>query len=644
MTNNYDVVAMGAGHNGLVAAAYLAKAGKKVLVLERKAWPGGGVATREINTPGYWHDEHSSVHIMIQGNPMIRQDELGLQSKFGLKYHYGTPYAMIFPDQTSLIAHQDLDKTCEGIARISRRDAETYRRFAKRAIAMLPMFGAGLYVPPTPMGAFVTMLDGSEQGREVLEAMQRSSLEIANQSFESEKVRIWLLRLVSENLQLPDELGTGFGLYLMPGLMHGFGVSQPVGGSGKLSESLVRCIEHYGGEVRCNSEVTRILTSGGRATGVRLSSGEELSAKDGVIGAIHPHRLHAFLDGVPERVLVRAERASLAAFSIMVSHYDLKQRARFRAGEEVSHAIMLEFMASERLSDMLDDFDALRRGRITERVLGAGGDESINDPSRVPPGRGMFHGITFAPFNLEEGGSARWDEIREEMGDRSLRHYQQFVSNLTSDNIIQRTVVTPLDHARNMPNSMVGGDVHGVAPYFYQTAGHRPTPDLSQYTVPGVEGFYLVGPFLHPGGGVFGAGRATAIRMFEHLGLDFDKVAGGDTGQGKSRTTTLGAGANAGAGGAAAAGATSGGARGGGHTVTLYGPANEDLMTIQTIGRDGDDLVVKGQVYGTMPLTAKLRPEQARRLLKMMGFSLIPLLFTFLFRRSRTRATPGEPQ
>jgi MFS family permease len=83
MTNTFDVVAMGAGHNGLVAAAYLAKAGKKVLVLERKPWPGGGVVTREINTPGYWHDEHSSVHIMIQGNPMIRQDELGLQSRSG---------------------------------------------------------------------------------------------------------------------------------------------------------------------------------------------------------------------------------------------------------------------------------------------------------------------------------------------------------------------------------------------------------------------------------------------------------------------------------------------------------------------------------------------------------------------------------
>lgn len=521
----YDIVAMGAGHNGLVAAAYLAKAGKKVLVLEKKAWPGGGVVTREINTPGFWHDEHSSVHIMIQGNPLIREDELGLLSKFGLSYRSGTPYAMIFSDQSTLVAYKDLDKTCEGIAKLSPKDADAYRTLVKKGIEILPMMSAGMYAPPIPMGAFFAMMDQSEEGREVLDSMQRSSLEIVNQLFENEKVKVWLLRLITENLQTPEELGTGFGLFIMPALMHGPGVSQPVGGSGKLTEALVRCIEHYGGEVRCNAEVSKILSSGGRATGVRLSTGEEFQAKDAVIGAIHPHVLRKFMDGVPERVLQRAERTTLAAFSIMVSHYDLHRQAQFYAEDPaVRDAIMLEFMATDRLVDMLDDFDALKRGRITPRVLGAGGDESIGDSTRAPPGKGLLHGITFAPYNLEEGGAARWDEIKEEMGDRSLRHYQKFIKNLTSDNIIARTVVTPLDHARNMPTSMPGGDVHGVAPYFYQMNGHRPTPDLAQYTVPGVERFYLVGPFMHPGGGVFGAGRATAMRMFEDLGMDFDKI------------------------------------------------------------------------------------------------------------------------
>jgi phytoene dehydrogenase-like protein len=525
MNKNYDVVAMGAGHNGLVAAAYLAKAGKKVLLLERRAFPGGGVVTRELNTPGYWHDEHSSVHIMIQANPMILNDELGLMSKFGMKYRYDTPYAMIFEDGSTLVAHQDLDKTCEGIAKFSQKDAEAYRRWAIRSMEILPMFTAGLYSPPLPMGAFFAMMDSSDEGREILDYMQRSSLDLANQLFETDRMKMFLLRLVSENLQMPDELGTGFGLFLMPGLMHSYGVSQPVGGSGKLTEALVKCIEHYGGEVRCNAEVKRVIVKAGRAVGAELIDGEQLMARDGVIGAIHPMVMRQFVEGVPENVLKRGERVSLAPFSLMVMHYDLKKPCEFYAGKDVHGAIMLEFMADRNLDEMLESFDLLRRGKISPRVLGAGGDESLGDPTRVPPGAGMMHGITFAPYHLADGGASKWDEIREQMGDRSEAHYRKFIRNLTSDNIIARKVVTPLDHARNMPNSMPQGDVHGVAPYFYQIAGHRPTPDYAQMTVPGVERLYLVGPFLHPGGGVYGAGRAAAMKLFEDLKLDFDKVA-----------------------------------------------------------------------------------------------------------------------
>jgi phytoene dehydrogenase-like protein len=526
MASQYDVVAIGAGHNGLVAAAYLAKAGKKVLLLERKAWPGGGVATREINTPGYWHDLHSSVHIMIQGNPMLTEDELGLIGKFGLKYRYSdVPYASIFEDQSTIVTYRDLDKACESIAKISPRDAEAYRAFVHKSQQFLPLFMSGLYAPPLPMGAFVAMLDQSDEGRELFAYMQRSCLDIANEVFESEKVKVHFLKLVSENLQMPDELGTGMGLFLMPGIMHTYGVSQPVGGSGKLTDALVRCIEHFGGEVRCNAEVARVVTSSGRATGVELQDGERISARDGVIGAIHPHRLRQFVSGLDAGVLRRAERTSLATFSLFVSHYDLREPVRYRCGSEVNEAIMLEFMSSSRLADLLDDFDALRRGRVSERRLVAGGDESLGDPTRVPPGKGMFHGITFAPYALAEGGAARWDDYKEAFGDLSLATYRRYVENLTSDNIVARTVHSPLDLERSSPNSMVGGDVHGVAPFFYQTVGHRPTPDLGQYTVPGVERLYLVGPFMHPGGGVYGAGRATAIKMFEDLGLDFDRTA-----------------------------------------------------------------------------------------------------------------------
>jgi phytoene dehydrogenase-like protein len=513
---------------------------------------------------------------------------------------------------------------------------------------MLPLILSGLYAPPLPMGALVAMLDQSEEGRMMFDAMQRSSLEVANRVFESDKLKIHLLRLVSENLQMPDELGTAMGLYLMPGIIHSYGVSQPVGGSGKLSEALVRCIEHHGGEVRCNSEVRRVLVNSGRATGVELADGESIFAHDAVIGAIHPHKLRQFVSGVAEGVLERAEKTTLASFSLFVSHYDLHRPAKFYAGEEVGRATMLEMLSTSHLSEMLDDFDSLRRGRISERRLIAGGDESINDASRVPPGKGLFHGITFAPYDLADGGPGRWDAIKEEIGDRSLDAYRRFVANLTADNIIARSLYSPLDLERGSPNSMVRGDVHGVAPFFYQSVAHRPTPDLGQYTVPGVDRLYLVGPFMHPGGGVFGAGRATAIKMFEDMGMNFAATV---------QPSASASNAAAGSGRAGAADAPSvdaprpdavrlGAARLDAPRVdapidsvqragmTVYGAQDEILMNVTAIESQGNELVVKGRIFGTMPMTAKIRPEEMRAAFRILSFKRILFLLSLVFRRS----------
>ena len=519
-----DILVLGAGHNGLTAAAYMAKAGKKVLVLERKPHFGGGVSTREITVPGYRHDEHSNVHIMIQGNPMIRADELGLIGKFGLKYIYPElPHATIFDDGRVIRSWKDLDRTCQGIADFSPRDAEAYRKFVTASQQVLPMMMAGLYSPPFPMGAFVAMMDQSDEGRFLLDTMSRSALDVVNQYFESDLLKIHIVRLVTENLQMPDELGTGMGAFLMPGIIHTFGVSMPEGGSGRLSEALVRCIEHYGGEVRCNADVKRVIVSSGRAVGLELSDGETLMAKDGVIGAIHPHVLRKFVAETPEPVLERAERVTLSTFSINLMHLALKERAILRAPEGEG-AVMTELMSTDSLHEMLLDYDKLRRGTVPERRLIAGGDNTSNDPTRAPAGAGVFYGVTFAPYNLHDGGAAAWDAVKQEIADGSLAYYRKFFSNLTDDNILARVIRSPVDHERDSPASFIGGDIHGCAPFMYQSVAHRPTPDLGSYTVPGVENLYLVGPFMHPGGGVFGAGRATAIQMMDDMDIDYDKV------------------------------------------------------------------------------------------------------------------------
>lgn len=524
--STYDIVVMGAGHNGLTAAAYMAKAGKKVLVLERKPHFGGGVSTRELIRPGFWHDEHSNVHIMIQGNPMLRQDELGLLGRFGLEYIYPElPHASIWEDGTIVRSWKDLDRTCEEIASFSPRDAESYRTFAKASMAALPMFMSGLYAPPFPMGAFVAMMDQSDEGRFLLDVMSRSALDVVNQYFESDLLRLHILRMVTENLQMPDELGTGMGAFLMPGIIHTYGCSMPRGGSGQLSKALVRAIEHWGGEVRCSAEVRRVIVSSGKAVGLELTTGESFMAKDGVIGAIHPHVLRKFVAETPEPVLQRAERVTPSTFSINLTHLTLKERLKLKVGND-TNAMMTELMDFYTMRDMLLEYDKLRRGLTAPRLI-AGGDNTIFDPSRAPDGAGVFYGVNFAPYELFDGGHGAWDERKEEVADAALAQYRKFYSNLTEDNITGRLIRSPIDHERDSPASFIKGDIHGCAPFMYQSVGHRPTPDLGSFRVPQIEGLYLVGPFMHPGGGVFGAGRATAIQMMDDMGIDFDKVCGG---------------------------------------------------------------------------------------------------------------------
>ncbi len=614
--SNYDVVIMGAGHNSLTVGGYLAKAGKKVLLLERHSYAGGGVATQQILTPGYWHDLHSSVHIMIQANPLITSDELDLFSKHGMKYKYSdVPHATIFSDQSALMTYKDLDKTCEGISRFSQKDAESYRRFVTLGQSLLPMIMPGMYKPQPPLGQMVAMLDGNEQGRVVLDLMQRSSLDIICEWFESEKVQMHIARAVSENLQLPDELGTGMGTIMFTALMHTYGVSQPYGGSGKLSEAMVRSIEANGGEIRYNAEVKRILVTGGRATGVEMADGEKILAQDAVVGSMHPHKLRQFVGGVAEPVLKRAERASLAAFSLFVSHYDLRQPIQFRTDNlDVEQAIMLTLCQHESMAEMQQDFDALKRGELIKKMFSAGNDESKSDPSRVPAGAGMWHSTGFAPYDLVEGGNSRWDELREEYG--QLRQEQQsiFVSNLNSENIIAHKFYTPLDLERNSPNSMVKGDVHGVAPYFYQSVGSRPTADLGQFRVPGVDGLYLVGPSMPPAGGVVGAGRAAAIIMFEDMGMDFNKIFGvvdESIKKVRARTTAPKDGA-----------------------MRLFDEFDEELMAVDSINVADDELVIKGKTFGTMPLVARLGPGDLRRAISLaMSPKKIWTVLCMLFRK-----------
>jgi phytoene dehydrogenase-like protein len=515
-----DVVVVGSGHNGLVAAAYLAASGKRVLVLERNGWFGGGVVTRELTVPGFRHDQHSMAHIFIHANPLLAADELQLKSRYGLKYVFPDPPMMsVFEDGSTLALHRDRERTCTEIAKFSKKDAEAYRRLSVQAAAWLPMVAATLYAPPTPLGASFAMLDQSRDGRDFWRVVQMSTHDVVCELFEHDKVRMHFARIAGENLVSPDEKATGLGIYVFVGFLEAYGIGVPIGGSGQLTDALIACIREHGGAVLADVDVARVTTSNGRATGVVTKAGQEYGAREAVIGAIHPHDLGRMVEGVDPAVVRAAEATQISPVACITVHAALREPLRFRSGLPVQ-AVMNELLPTS-YEQLRRSFDDLRYGGLSQVPLIGFGTLAAFDPSRVPEGRATLHAWDYVPYERPDGRS--WDETKRDYAERMIDHMGRFIENLGHANILQYHCDSPVDMERTSP-SFRRGDLHGIATTTYQSGAHRPTPELGQYTVPGVERFYLVGPFQHPGGGVFGAGRATAIKLAEGLKTDLARV------------------------------------------------------------------------------------------------------------------------
>lgn len=516
----HDVIVVGGGHNGLTAAAYLAKAGLDVLVLEAKDHVGGGVVTREVTLPGFHHDLHAIAHIFIQGNPLIRNDELGLLSRHGLEYMFPDPsIAVTFPDGDYIAFYRDVHKTAETIARVSPRDAENYLRFHEFADQLLDVLMAGLFSPPPPLGAFFGQLDQTEIGQEMLRMLMMSYLDVVDEWFDSPKVKAALARWVSEILAAPEEGGTGAFLLMMVPVIHRYGLGYAVGGSGSLTTALTRAFEELGGTVRMGATVDRFLFTGDRVTSVALRSGEEIVARQAVVADLNIKQLPVMVEHrFGEAWEAKVRRIKPAGFALLTGHLALSEAPIFTAGDEVGSAGFQEVAVP--LPELRQTFDGLKYGRPISNIPSIA-VASAWDPTRAPAGRHTLYLLSYAPLELAEG---TWDERKEELFDDVFATFCGLTTNMGPDKVLGRVVESPADGER-FNASWPGGDPGHLGQQLFQFMGYRPLPNMG-YRLP-AEGFYLVGPSTHPGSGVTGGARAGAQAILTDLGFDFAAMVGG---------------------------------------------------------------------------------------------------------------------
>ncbi|HKY89651.1 MAG TPA: NAD(P)/FAD-dependent oxidoreductase, partial [Nevskiaceae bacterium] len=319
MPTNPDIVVVGAGHNTLVCAAYLAACGLGVLVLERNAIPGGGAVSKELTLPGFVHDSHAVAVVHLQGHPLLKNDELGLKSRFGLQFVYPpSSFMTVFDDGDTLSCYYDLDRTCAEIARFSPKDADAYREMAEMMRKLGPMISMSMAKPPLPFGRFVSLLEGSEIGQELLLAMLRSSYDLVIERFEHPKVRLHFLKWMAEMCCSPEEKTTGMTLLFLIYTSHAHPAGCVVGGTQNLTDALIRCIEHHGGEVRTGCSVRRVLNTGGKARAVELDDGRVITARTAVVAAIHPHALGDMVPGLDHGLVERARKVELSTYGIFL--------------------------------------------------------------------------------------------------------------------------------------------------------------------------------------------------------------------------------------------------------------------------------------------------------------------------------------
>jgi phytoene dehydrogenase-like protein len=504
--DRFDVIIIGSGHNGLVLGNYLARAGLKTLIVERRLEAGGGLSTEEVTLPGFLHNLHSYYHDTI--NVMPPYLDLGLE-QYNTRYIRPPVQAgLATRDGLALTIHTDMDRTVRSLARLSPRDAKAFREMHDNYAEFIEsVVIPALYTLPAPPSQQQLALETSLPGLDFLRMGRLTPVDVLDEHFEDDHVKA----LILHQLPLPrgvlhDYAGLGMVIPLVVSLVEHSQIC--VGGSHVLAHALWRSFIHHGGQSHGVSHVNKILIEGGAAVGVEMHGADRYYAEKAVASSVD--LAQTFLELVDEEHLdpefVRKVKAfRLDEFSIFSVHLALREPPRFAAAAfdpDLDAAFKWD-VGLEAPADYQALWGEIRRGVLPEHLGMFCSCPTLHDPTQAP--RGYHTGLLWqpAPYELADGGAERWDEVKDAYMARCLDFWRQYCPNLDGRNVLKAVAYTPLDIVRKLRNMRRGGVFMGRM-IFGQLEYFRPMPELSQFRTP-IERLYLCGAACHPGGGIIAA-------------------------------------------------------------------------------------------------------------------------------------------
>lgn len=518
MAETYDVVIIGAGHNGLILANYLARAGVSVLCCEKRLEAGGGLSTEEVTIPGFYHNLHSFFHDAVEIAPFYKDLEM---ERFGTEYiRPPVQLGMALSGNKCLIIHEDIDITINNILKFSFQDAQEYKKlhdgYAEFIEAIvLP----ALFTPPFAPSHQVDMLEKTKEGREFMRLSRLSPKDAVKEAFENEALRASILfQLLIPRGVVHDYHGLGM---LMPLIVTQAEKSHIcVGGSHALAHALWKALLSAGGKLRGCMGVKKILVKDGKAYGVVLENGDEVHASKAVVSTAAFKQTFLHLVGkehLPSDFVKQVQNFKLDEFSIFSVHLALKEPPRYASASfntDMDKAFKVG-VGFESVNDFDDMFVSIRRGELPKPALYAA-CPTLFDPKQAPDGLHTAFLWQPAPFQLN---GKKWDDVKDDYARECLKKWQEAAPNMNEKNIIKYKVYTPEDIPKKIQSMCRGGVFLGRMTQD-QLDYFRPFPELSQYRTP-IQNLYLAGACTHPGGGILGACAYNAATvMAEDLGFN----------------------------------------------------------------------------------------------------------------------------